>query len=120
MEISTAPGAGRVSASMHPISDTPATRWVLPFAPGAPYFTGYAIVNPNELLTVQTDVTVELWSSEGTLIRSLETISLAPRGRKASLVPDNLSGYLVIRSNLPIHVSGAIGTYDGALLDQLP
>jgi len=109
------------SSVLYPISDTAATDWIIPFVSNSSvYFSGYAIANPNEMLTVQTDVQVEVLNSAGTVI-DRSTISLSPRSRQASVVAaDVQSGYLRFTSNLPIHIVGAIGTRNGRLLDQLP
>ena len=112
---------GPGAAMFYPLSDTPSPRWVLPFAASSgPYFTGYAIVNPNELLTVQTEVVVEVLDSTG-LVRSRSTVSLSPQNRFTAMVPPGLdSGYVRITANLPVHLLGSIGTLDGRQLDQIP
>jgi hypothetical protein len=113
---------GPLSASMLiPVSDTASKAWMMPFAvSSAGYFTGYAIVNPNELLAVQTDVQVEVVNPDGTL-RNRSSIQLSPSNRVAAVLPTGVrSGYLRISSNLPIHVGGSIGTQDLRQLDQLP
>jgi hypothetical protein len=117
---STTLGA-RGSALLFPISDAAATSWTIPFATSTgEYFTGYAIANPNELLTVQTDVQVEAIRSDGT-IADRRTISLSPRSRHASVIPSGIAGgYLRFTSVLPFTVLGSIGTRDGRALDQLP
>jgi len=109
------------SAMLYPLSDTASRNWLLPFVTGSSeYFTGYAVANPNELLTVQTDVTVEVVDSGGT-VRSSTTTSLSPRHHFATLVPSGVvSGYLRITANMPIHVLGSIGTRDERSLEQLP
>jgi hypothetical protein len=111
-----------MSASvLYPISDTAAADWTIPFVSNSKdYFSGYAIANPNEMLTVQTEVQVEILNSAGTVVQT-STISLSPRSRQASVVTADVpSGYVRFTSNLPIHVVGAIGTRTGRLLDQLP
>jgi hypothetical protein len=109
------------SSVLYPINDGAATAWIIPFASNSStYFSGYAIANPNEMLTVQTDVQVEVVNSAGAVIDK-STISLSPRSRQASVVhAEVLSGYLRFTSNMPIHIVGAIGTRNGLLLDQLP
>jgi hypothetical protein len=103
------------------VSDTPSLRWTVPFASSTgPYFTGYAIVNPNELLTVQTDVTVEFLGSNGGVLQQ-STISLSPANRRASLVPEGFnSGFVRIQANMPVFALGSIGTRNGDMLEQLP
>jgi hypothetical protein len=118
----TSSGAAPVVASMlYPITDTGSTIWTAPFAvSSSSYFTGYAIVNPNELLTVQTDIQLEVISSTGAVV-SQTAIQLSPLNRQAALIAPGLSnGYLRFTSNFPVHVMGAIGTEDLRLLDQLP
>jgi len=109
------------SSVLYPISDSAAREWLIPFAAtSSPYFTGYAIANPNELLTVQTDVQVEVVNSAGA-VTDKRTVSLSPRSRHASVIAAGVqSGYLRLTSNMPIHVVDAIGTDDGRLLDQVP
>jgi len=114
--------SGPLSATMMvPVSDSASDAWTMPFAmSSAGYFTGYAIVNPNELLAVQTDVQVEVVNPDGT-VRSRSSVQLAPSNRTAALVPAGVrGGYLRFSSNLPIHVGGSIGTEDLRQLDQLP
>ena len=112
---------GRDASMLYPISDSAAISWILPFAASFnPYFTGYAIQNPNSLLTVQTDVIVELVGPNGTVLNSTP-IQLSPRNRTANVVAaSDQAGYLRITSNFPIHVFGLIGTRDNRTLDQIP
>jgi hypothetical protein len=121
IEITGQGPGGPQSLMLTNVSDTSARNWLLPFAASSgEYFTGYAIANPNELLTVQTDVVVEVVDSSGA-VRGTTMISLSPRHRVTSLIPAGVpSGYVRITSNLPIHVLGSIGTHDERLLDQLP
>jgi hypothetical protein len=109
------------SSVLYPISDSASTAWVIPFVTNSTsYFSGYAIANPNEMLTVQTDVQIEVMNSAGTVIET-STLSLSPLERRAAVVTaDVQSGYLRVTSNLPIHIVGAIGTHNGRHLDQLP
>jgi hypothetical protein len=80
-EIFRVAGGGKTSAMLYSATDTSANSWILPFASSAGgYFTGYAIANPNEMLTVQTDVTVEFVSRSGAVI-DRTTISLSPANR---------------------------------------
>jgi hypothetical protein len=105
---------------LYSATDTSANSWILPFASSAGgYFTGYAIANPNEMLTVQTDVTVEFVSRSGAVI-DRTTISLSPANRHVAMIAEGRSGYVRITSNFPIQVVGAIGTKDGTTLDQVP
>ena len=121
VEIFSQQQGGPGAAMFYPLSDTPSSRWLLPFAvSSSPYFTGYAIVNPNELLTVQTEVVVEVLDSTG-LVRSRSTVSLSPQNRITALVPPGVnSGYVRFTSNFPVHLLGSIGTLDARQLDQIP
>lgn len=111
----------RGSSMLSPASDVAATTWILPFASGAgEYFTGYSIVNPNELLTVQTDVQVQVFDSAGNVAET-RAVSLSPRNRTTGLAASGLtSGYIRFTSNFPIHVLGSIGTRNRRVLDQVP
>ena len=113
--------ANRESGMLHPIIDMASQEWVLPFATSAgSYFTGYAIVNPNEMLAVQTDVTVEVLHSDATSAGTTR-VSLSPAAQFAAMIPEGLrGGYIRITANLPIHVLGSIGTQDLKMLSQLP
>ena len=105
---------------LYPISDTPARSWILPFAAsGSPYFTGYAIQNANSMLTVQTDVVVELVGSNGTVLERRE-IQLSPGTRTANLIAAGHVGYVRITSNFAVHVMGLIGTNDNRVMEQIP
>ena len=112
---------GRDSAMLYPISDSASTSWTLPFAAtSGMYFTGLALLNPNALLTVQTDVVVEFVGPDG-FVRERKAIQLSPRARTADVVgTGDQAGYVRITSNFPIHVLGVIGSRDGRTLDQLP
>ncbi len=114
--------AGNAAAMLCPITTAASLAWTLPFVvSNSDYFTGYAIANPNELLTVQTDVTVELLDAEGRLAAPPRTISLSPAARFVGLVDKEMqSGYLRIQSNLPVAVLGSIGTCSGTALASLP
>jgi hypothetical protein len=92
------------SSVLYPISESAATNWLIPFATSTgSWFSGFAIANPNDLLTVQTDVQIEVLNSAATVIER-STISLSPRNRQASLVAVGVpSGYLRITSNMPVH-----------------
>ncbi len=113
---------GNRAAMLSPIAPAMAREYTLPFAVnGKEYFTGYAIANPNELLTVQTDVTVELLDTEGRLAAAPRNISLFPSTYFAGLVEKEISGgYVRIRANGPVAVTGSIGTCDGGALAFLP
>jgi hypothetical protein len=124
VEIFTRTLDARASSLLNAISDTPATSWILPFAASAaPYFTGYAIQNANELLAVQTDVVAEFIASNGAVVES-RLFHLSPQARAAALVsPSAEVGYVRIRSNFPVHVFGSIGSRERPaylLLEQVP
>src|SRR5262245_31188895 len=120
VEIDTSIRGPKSAAMLYPVSDSGGNRWILPFASSVgSYFTGYAISNPNEFLAVQTDVTIEIVDRSGNVIGT-NSVSLSRAARYAAMVPEGRSGYVRIRSNLPIHVLGAIGTKDGTTLDQIP
>ena len=111
----------RQSSMLYPISDTPSTTWILPFAvSNAAYFTGFVVQNPNSLLTVQTDVTVEFVAPSGVVL-DRTNLQLSPEWRNARLasVP-NQTGYLSFTSNFPVHIVGSIGSRDHQTLDQMP
>jgi hypothetical protein len=113
---------GSYSAMMlSAISVTGSTQWMMPFAVASgEYFTGYAIANPNALLTVQTDVQLEVVSPNGS-IQSQSTIQLSPLNRRIALAPNGVAGgYIRFKSNFPIHVMGSIGTTDLRTIDQIP
>jgi len=107
---------------LSPIVTTLARDWVLPFvAARTGYFTGYAFANPNELLTMQTDVTVEVYDSQGRLAGLPTSVSLPPSARFAGLLREDLSvGYVRIRANGPIVPLGSIGTTGGGTLTAVP
>ncbi len=122
IDIFRASFGGRDSSMLHPLSQTAATDWTIPFATTMTgYFTGYAVAAPNELLAVQTDIRVEIVRADGS-VASHSTISLSPRNRQSVLVPEVLGGggYLRLTSSLPFYVLAVVGTHDGRLLDQLP
>jgi hypothetical protein len=113
--------AARGSSMMSWIADAASTQWKVPFAASSgQYFTGYAVVAQNDLLTVQTDVTVDVAGPDGVVI-SRTTHSLSPRHRIAALITPGVSGgYIRITSNLPVFVLGTIGTRDLQTLEALP
>ncbi len=110
------------AAMMYPIETTAGRDWTMPFVvSGSNYFTGFAIANPNELLTVQADVTIELLDTEGRTVSPARTLSLSPSARFAGLVKNEMqSGYLHIHANGPVIVMGSIGTCSGDALAFLP
>jgi hypothetical protein len=121
VEIFAVNSGGKQSSLVSPILSSPATDWTLPFGTtSGAYYTGYSIVNSNELLTVQTDVTVEVIGSDGVVVSRTPT-SLSPRHRITGIMPKGIqSGYLRIRSNLPVYVMGSIGTESERQMDQIP
>lgn len=110
------------AAVLFPIGAATSREWTLPFAiSGREYFTGFAIANANELLTVQTDVSIELLDVEGLLAAPPRNISLSPSAYFTALVEQEISnGYLRIRANGPVVVGGSIGTCSGNALAFLP
>ena len=79
------------SGMSYPIGDRRAESWVIPLAlGGSDYYSGYAITNPNELLAVQTDVTIEVPDSSGALIET-SSVSLSPRRQHAAVTPRELT-----------------------------
>jgi hypothetical protein len=114
---------GNTSASMiYPIGEPFSSDATMPFViSDTDYFTGYAIANSNELLTVQTDVTVTLLDGNGRAIGYPRVISLSPSARFVSLIEEKVrGGYLRIHANGPFAVLGSIGTRNCSTLAQLP
>jgi hypothetical protein len=113
---------GMAAAMFCPVLTKSATDWTIPYAvSSAGYFTGYAVANANELLTVQADVTVELLDSAGVQAAPSRVVSLSPSARLLGLIyRDIRSGYLRIRANGPVFPVGSIGTAGGSLLAHLP
>lgn len=109
------------SSMSYPIGPASQGPWVIPLAlGGSTYYSGLAIANPNELLTVQTDITIEIVSSDGT-VGNTEQVSFSPRRQHTAVVPETFqSGYVRITSNMPVRIVGAIGTRDLRLLEQMP
>lgn len=104
-------------------AETQASRSrLVPFAVNdSSTYTGLAIVNPNELLAVQTDVTVEILDSLGKAVGAPMTLSLSPAQRFAGLLPVPVSaGYLRITSNLPVMAGSVLGSWKGQTLADLP
>ncbi len=110
------------AAMLSPITTLASPEWTLPFVVnGQEYYTGFAIANPNELLTVQADVFIELLDTEGRPAAPPRHISLSPSARITGLVEKDIrSGYLRIRANGPLVVLGSIGTCSGSALAFLP
>lgn len=113
---------GNSAAMLYPIEAASFTNFIMPFvASDSDYFTGYAITNPNELLTVQTDITVELVDGDGHPVGPPREVSLSPSARYISLVEEKIrGGYLRVRANAPIAILGSIGTWSGSTLAPLP
>ena len=109
------------SGMSYPIGDRRAESWVIPLAlGGSNYYSGYAIANPNELLAVQTDVTIEVRDSSGALIET-SFVSLSPRCQHATVTPREMtSGWVRITSNMAVGLVAAIGTADSSVLEQVP
>ena len=109
------------SSMSYPIGPASAGPWVIPLAlGGSTYYSGLAIANPNELLAVQTEVTIEFVEADGTVME-VEEVSLSPRGQHTRVLPETFqSGYVRIRSNMPIRIVGALGTRDSRFLEQVP
>ena len=114
--------AGNAASMLYPITAVPSSDWIMPFViNGEDYFTGYAIANPNELLTVQTDVTIEVLDRDGSVAGSPLKLSLSPSARFVGMVKELLqSGYLRIHANGPVILLGSIGTCSGNTLAPLP
>ncbi len=113
---------GNAASMLYPIGEPSSATLTMPFViSDSDYFTGYAIANANELLTVQTDVTIELFDRDGRIVGSPRTVSLSPSARLVSLVEEKVrSGYIQIRANGPVAALGSIGTQDGSTLAPLP
>ena len=109
------------SSMSYPIGPASAGPWVIPLALGrSTYYSGLAIANPNELLAVQADVTIKFVQADGTVME-VEEVSLSPRGQHTRVSPETFqSGYVRIRSNMPIRIVGALGTRDSRFLEQVP
>ncbi len=115
--------SGGLAASMlYPVGTAFSSNFVVPFVINdSDYFTGYAIANPNELLTVQTDVTIEISDITGRPIGSPRKVSLSPSARFVDLIDENVaSGYLRISANGPVAMVGSLGTRNNGSLALLP
>ncbi len=121
IEIVAGSQIGKTASLLYPISPSSATRWTIPFAVSAPpYFTGYAVANANELLTVQNDIQVDVLNSAGAFVNR-SNFSLSPGKRQTALIPAGLSiGYVRFTATMPIFVMGTIGTSNSRILDQIP
>jgi hypothetical protein len=110
------------AAMLYPIGAASSFNVILPFIiDNSDFFTGYAIANSNELLTVQTDITIELLDPDGQPVSPPRKVSLAPAARFVSLVEEKVrSGYIRITANGPIAVLGSIGSWSGNMLAPLP
>ncbi len=113
---------GYAAAMLYPIGTAFYTDLTAPFViSNSDFFTGYAIANPNELLTVQADVTIEMFDRDGRAVGSPRILSLSPSARFVSLIEGDIgSGYLRIHANGPIALLGSIGTQNGRMLAPLP
>ncbi len=109
------------AAMLSPIGAPVSSTAILPYViSDSVYFTGYAIANPNELLTVQNDITVELFDREGNLVGTPARISLSPAARYAGLIKEKVpGGYLRIRANGPFAVLGSIGSWSSTVLTPI-
>ncbi len=113
---------GNAASMLYPISTAFPSSLIMPFVINdSGYFTGWAIANPNELLTLQTDVTLELFDKGGRPVGSPRNMSLSPSARFVGLTDEKVrSGYLRIRANGPVAGLGSIGTQNGSTLATLP
>ncbi len=113
---------GNVAAMLTPIATSFSSDLTIPFAiSGSNYFTGYAIANENEMLTVQTDVTIELFDPDGSVVGTPRKVSLSPSARFVGMVEDKIpAGYLRVRANGPVALLGSLGTSDVSILAPLP
>ena len=105
----------------YPIGPASAGPRVIPLAlGGSTYYSRLAIANPNELLAVQTDLTIKFVRVDGTVME-VEEVSLFPKGQHTGVLSETFqSGYVRISSNMAIRIVGALGTQDLRLLEQLP
>jgi hypothetical protein len=121
LEIVAGSQIGKTASLLYPVNPSNATRWTIPVALSSPpYFTGYAVANANELLTVQNDIQVEVLNSAGEII-DRSNFSLSPGKRQTALIPTGLSnGYVRFTATMPIYVVGTIGASNSRILDQIP
>ena len=96
------------------------TSWTIPLTLGGAYYSGLAIANPNQMLAVQTDVVIETFSSEGSLVAESE-VSLSPANHYTTVVGAELTaGWVRVTANMAVSVVAAIGNHDATLLEQVP
>ncbi len=108
------------AAMCYVIGGGTATTWTIPLALGGAYYSGIAIANPNQMLAVQTDVVIETFASDGSLVRRSE-VSLSPGAQYTAVVGTELTtGWVRVTANLPVSVVAAIGTHDASQLEQVP
>ncbi len=110
------------ASMLYPMAPASSFDAILPFVINdLDYFTGYAIANPNEMLTVQLDIRIELYDRDGRLVGTPRSVSLSPAARFVSLIEEKArSGYLRIYANGPFTLLGSIGTRSVSLLAPLP
>ncbi len=110
------------AALLYPVRAAASSSAILPFViSDSDYFTGYAIANPNELLTVQNDLTIELFDRDGRSVGTPRKVSLSPAARFAGLIEEKAQGgYVKIRANGPFAVLGSIGAWSGSMMAPLP
>jgi hypothetical protein len=121
LEIVAGNQIGKTASLLYPASPSNATRWTIPFAvTSPPYFTGYAVANANELLTVQNDIQVDVLNSAGEVVNR-SNFSLSPGKRQSALIPTGLpNGYVRFTATMPIYVMGTMGTSNLRILEQIP
>jgi hypothetical protein len=122
LEIVAGSQIGKTASLLYPVTPSSATRWTIPFAVSSPpYFTGYAVANANELLTVQNDIQVEVLNSAGAVVNRSD-FSLSPGRRQTALIPTTglPNGYVRFTAQMPIYVMGTIGDLNLRTLDQIP
>ena len=94
-------------------------------ASNATYFTGVAIVNPNESSVT---ATVDLYGSDGSLLNTLDQV--IPAGQRKSqllteyfpgIVGQDLhSGYIKVTADKGVACFGVFGTHDLSVLSAIP
>jgi len=110
LEIFARESLGKTASMLYSASYSNATRWTIPFATSsAPFFSGYAIANVTQV-AAQADVAVEVFNSAGSVV-DRRVLSISPGRRETGVIPSRLSsGYIRFTSNLPVYVTGTIGT----------